>query len=114
MTAAVAELLTPGRTVEDARQQLSLRYLYIRLGDGRIMAELFDQYENWLTSNQLEHTPEVFRQWVNIGYQPGEPNREEWPYDPFPLVVERHPPFRKGQSAKESVRSTDTIKAIKR
>ena len=87
ITAAVAELLTPGSTPASARRQLALRYLYVRLGDGRIMAELLDQYENWLRWNNLEHRPEVFRQWVATGYVPGKPNREEWPYDPWPLVV---------------------------
>ncbi len=91
LTAAVAELLTPGGTLAAARNQLALRYLYVRLGGGRIMAELLDQYENWLRTNNLEHCPEFFRQWVASGYIPGTPNREEWLYDPFPLVVVTHP-----------------------
>ena len=92
LTAAVAELLTPGSTLAVARRQLALRYLYVRLGDGRIMAELLDQYENWLHSNNLKHCPEVFREWVAAGYLPGKPNREEWLYDPCPLVVVTHAP----------------------
>jgi hypothetical protein len=92
ITAAVTKLLSPGCTLEDARRQLALRYLYVRLGGGRIMAELLDQYENWLRSNQLEHRPEIFRKWVEAGYLPAKPNREEWIYDPFPLVVVTHAP----------------------
>ena len=45
LASAIAELLRPGGTVDEARAQLALRYLYVRLGDGRIMAEFLDQYE---------------------------------------------------------------------
>ena len=92
ITAAAAELLTPGSTLVSARQQLALRYLYVRLRGGRIMAELLDQYENWLHAKSLEHRPVVFRQWVAAGYVPGKPSREEWPYDPCPLLVVTCPP----------------------
>jgi hypothetical protein len=92
ITAAAAELLTPGSTLASARQQLALRYLYVRLRGGRIMAELLDQYENWLHAKSLEHRPVVFRQWVAAGYVPGNPSREEWPYDPCPLLVVTYPP----------------------
>jgi hypothetical protein len=91
LTAAIAELLRPGSTVDDARSQLSLRYLYLRLGDGKIMAEFIDQYEQWLRRNNRQHTPTVFRTWVTEGYQPGTPSREQWPYDPDPLCVITRP-----------------------
>ena len=32
-------------------------------------------------------TPANFRRWVKEGFKPGVPNREQWPYDPYPLVV---------------------------
>ena len=35
-------------------------YLYVRLGDGKIMAEFLDQYEDWLRSQGLDHQPELF------------------------------------------------------
>lgn len=92
LAAAIAELLCEGSTLADARRQLAIRYLYVRLGDGRIMAEFLDQYENWLRAKNLEHRPEVFRTWVVAGYLPGKPNREEWPYDPSPLVTVTQPP----------------------
>ena len=91
LASAVAELLRPSGTLADARAQLAVRYLYVRLGDGRIMAEFLDQYEDWLRRGGLEHRPEVFRRWVAGGYLPGEPSREEWPYDPSPLMVETRP-----------------------
>ncbi len=114
LTAAVAELLAPGGTLADARRQLALRFLYVRLGDGKIMAELLDQYENWLRAKHYQHHPEVFRQWVAEGYLPGKPNREEWPYDPFPVVVVTHPPPRPEPSPAESMQSMTEPKSIKR
>ena len=60
------------------------------------MAEFLDQYEDWLRRNGLEHRPEVFRRWAAQDYRPGEPNREEWPYDPLPMVVITRP--RRGRS----------------
>jgi hypothetical protein len=91
LASAVAELLRPGSTLSGACDQLALRYLYVRLGDGRIMAEFLDQYADWLRENGLEHRPEMFRRWVDRGYVPRSPSREEWPYDPFPLVVTTRP-----------------------
>ena len=91
LTAAISQLLRPGSSLEDARSQLGLRYLYVRAGDGKIMAEFLDQYERWLAHKRLAHGPEVFRRWVEDGYIPGKPNREEWPYDPFPLFIIMRP-----------------------
>jgi hypothetical protein len=92
LASAIVKLLEPGSSLEEARGQLGLRYLYLRMGDGRIMAEFLDQYEAWLTGNRLEHSPEVFRRWAADGYVPVKPSREEWPYDPSPLVVVTRPP----------------------
>ena len=88
---AIATLLRPGATLDDAKRQFSLGYLFIRAGDGKVMAEHLDQYENWLASRRWSHSPERFRLWVNDGYRPGVPNRESWPYDPKPLIVITHP-----------------------
>lgn len=92
LAAAIAELLRPGATLADATNQFSLRYLFVRLGDGKIMADFLDQYAGWLAAQRLEHRPEAFRRWVAEGYVPGKPNREQWPYDPSPLVVITRPP----------------------
>ncbi len=91
LTAAVVELLRPGTTLEGARRQLSLRFLYVRLGDGKIMAEFLDRYEGWLRRKRLEHNPAVFRRWVADGYAPPAPSREQWPYDPDPLLTVTRP-----------------------
>ncbi|MDG3003475.1 phosphatase domain-containing putative toxin [Paludisphaera mucosa] len=92
LVSAIAELLREGSTLDDARAQLALRYLYLPVGDGRIMSEAIDQYEAWLKSEGDEHRPEVFRRWAESGYRPGKPSREDWPYDPYPLILITPPP----------------------
>ena len=91
LVSAFAELLRPGATLADARAQFSVRYLFVRINDGKIMAEHLDQYERWLAERGWTHDPARFRQWVAEGYRPQLPNREQWPYDPYPLVVISRP-----------------------
>jgi protein tyrosine phosphatase (PTP) superfamily phosphohydrolase (DUF442 family) len=91
LVSAIAELLRPGSTLGDARAQFSLGYLFVRVNDGKVMAEHLDQYENWLREGKLAHDPTTFRRWVHEGFKPGVPNREQWPRDPYPLVVITRP-----------------------
>jgi protein tyrosine phosphatase (PTP) superfamily phosphohydrolase (DUF442 family) len=91
LVSAFAELLRPGATLEDARAQFSLRYLFVRVNDGKIMAEHLDRYEAWLRAQHLTHNVGNFKRWVDQGFQPGVPNREQWPYDPYPLIVVTRP-----------------------
>jgi protein tyrosine phosphatase (PTP) superfamily phosphohydrolase (DUF442 family) len=91
LASAFAELLRPGATLDDARAQFSIRYLFVRVKDGKIMAEHLDQYEAWLRAQGKPHHPDQFRRWVAEGFHPGQPGREQWPYDPFPLVVITRP-----------------------
>ena len=91
LVSAFAELLRPGATLDDARAQFSLYYMYLRVKDGKIMAEHLDQYEFWLNQHQVTHSPETFRAWIDHGFVPRSPGREEWPYDPYPLVVITRP-----------------------
>ncbi len=91
LVSAFVELLRPGSTLEDARAQFSLRHLFVRINDGKVMAEHLDQYESWLRAGKLEHDPANFRRWVSTGFMPGNPSREQWPYDPYPLVVITRP-----------------------
>ncbi|MGO9462832.1 MAG: tyrosine-protein phosphatase [Isosphaeraceae bacterium] len=92
LVAAFAELLRPGATVRDARAQFALGYLFLRVNDGKIMAEHLDRYEDWLKAQGLVHGVASFKRWVNEGFEPGIPNREQWPYDPYPLMVITRPP----------------------
>jgi protein tyrosine phosphatase (PTP) superfamily phosphohydrolase (DUF442 family) len=87
LVSALTELLRPGGTLNDARGQFALRYLFVRVGDGAVMQDHLECYAGWLGEQGLTHTPERLRQWVGSGYRPGRPGREQWPYDPFPLVV---------------------------
>jgi hypothetical protein len=91
LAAALAILLRDGTTLAEARAQFSLLYLYVPCGDGTIMAEHLDQYESWLGRNALTHTRSAFKRWVAEGFRPGVPNREQWPYDPYPLSVMTRP-----------------------
>jgi hypothetical protein len=87
LVSAFATLLRPGATLDDARRQFSPAYLFVRAGDGKVMAEHLDQYEAWLLGRGWSHTPDRFRLWAAEGFRPGVPSREQWPYDPYPLVV---------------------------
>jgi protein tyrosine phosphatase (PTP) superfamily phosphohydrolase (DUF442 family) len=99
LVSAVSELLRLGRSLSDARAQLSAWHLYVRLGDGKIMAEFLDEYEVWLRSSGLEHQPEVFREWAERAYAPRSPSREEWPFDPFPLSLITRPTAAREETA---------------
>jgi hypothetical protein len=91
LVSAFTELLRPDGTLEQARAQFSAAYLFVRLGDGKVMAEHLDQYESWLVAEKLGHNPANFRRWVKHGFKPGLPNREQWRYDPYHLVVITRP-----------------------
>jgi hypothetical protein len=91
LVSAMTELLRSGSTLDDGRGQFALRYLFVRAGDGAIMEVHLDRYTDWLRTRGWTHTPERFREWTAAGYRPGRPCREQWPYDPFPLVVVSRP-----------------------
>ena len=57
LVSAFAELLRPGGTLDDARAQFSIRYLFVRVNDGKIMAEHLDQYERWLAEQGMDARP---------------------------------------------------------
>lgn len=91
LASAFALLLRDGSDPAEARAQFSARYLFVPFGDGVVTLRHLDQYEAWLAENGLTHAPDVFRRWVAEGYRPGVPSREQWPYDPDPLVVTTRP-----------------------
>jgi protein tyrosine phosphatase (PTP) superfamily phosphohydrolase (DUF442 family) len=91
LVSAMTELLRPGGTFAAARGQFSLRYLFVRAGDGALMLDHLERYADWLRQQGLEHTPEHFSRWMTAGFTPGRPGREDWPYDPYPLVVVTRP-----------------------
>jgi hypothetical protein len=91
LVAAFTELLRPDGSLASARGQFSIMYLFLPLGDGAVMPKHLDRYEEWLRSQGLRHSPSVFRRWVAESFRPGRPSREDWPYDPYPLVVITRP-----------------------
>ena len=91
LVSALAILLRDGSTLAEARAQFSLRYLFVPWGDGIVTLRHLDQYAAWLASNGLAHTPDSLRRWAAEGFVPGTPSREQWPYDPYPLVVTTRP-----------------------
>ncbi len=91
LVAAFAELLRPGSTLADADAQFSMAYLYFGIGDGVVTHHQLVAYEDWLQANHLAHAPDQLRRWVRDGYEPGKPSREQWAFDPYPLVVTTKP-----------------------
>jgi protein tyrosine phosphatase (PTP) superfamily phosphohydrolase (DUF442 family) len=87
MVAAFAVLLRPGSTLEDAEAQFTPAHLYFGIGDGVVTRQHLERYEAWLRGQSLAHAPDHFRRWLGSEYRPGEPNREQWDHDPYPLVV---------------------------
>lgn len=98
LVSAFSRLLQEGSTLDDARAELALQYLYVPFGDGRIMSEALDQYQGWLGGQGLAHRPEIFRRWAAEGYKPGVPDRERWAWDPYPLTVVTRPELKPAPS----------------
>ena len=96
LVSAYTELLRPGGTLLDAESQFSWRYLYVRAGGGVVMPRHLAAYESWLSARGMGHTPDRFRGWIAGEFRPGKPGREDWPHDPFPLIVVTRPPRRAG------------------
>lgn len=71
LVAGMCLLLEPGRTLAEARAQLSWRYGHIPLGATSRLQWVMDWYEDWLKESGREHSPDVFRTWVMEHYQPG-------------------------------------------
>ncbi len=87
LASAFAELLRPGGTLADARAQFSWRYLFVSLSNGVVMLRHLEAYEGWLRAQNLDHDPERFRRWISREFRPGGPGRDDWPFDPVPLIV---------------------------
>lgn len=87
LVSAIVKLMEPGGTLEAARDQFSIRYMFLPIKDGKVMLGHLQQYERWLKSRRLAHSPEEFRRWLARDYKPGSPSREYWPCNPYPKLV---------------------------
>ena len=110
LASAMTRLLTDGQTVGDARKSFSWWYLFTGLGDGVVTLRQFEQYRAWLASHHQEHKPEVFMTWLKTEFKPGNPSREMWPYDPYPLLVRSRPASASSFMARKSNESETTRK----
>lgn len=68
-TAAIFLLLYTDAPLDEARGQLSWRYGHYRYGRSACLHGPLDQYEEWLTAQELEHRPEYFRRWITRVYR---------------------------------------------
>jgi hypothetical protein len=71
LACATALLLQPDVPYAEARRQLGLRYCHLAFGPTGRLDAVFDLYEAWLRQTQQEHSPAVFRRWVNEEYRGG-------------------------------------------
>lgn len=91
LVTAFEELLRLGGSLESARAQFSVYYLFLPVQDGAVMIGHLHAYESWLSSTGRTHSPDAFRRWLTSEYVPPSPSREQWPYDPYPLRVVTSP-----------------------
>jgi hypothetical protein len=108
LASAMTRLLTEGQTLEDARSSFSWKYLFFGLGDGVVSLYQFQAYEQWLTANSQPHSPETFLNWLQTDFTPGNPSREVWPYDPYPLVIRSLPAVSSGDTTVAKQDSQET------
>jgi hypothetical protein len=63
-------LLRTDTPLDQARRQLSLRYLHLNAGRTRMMDQFLDLYAAWLREQEMEHSPERLRRWLTREYRP--------------------------------------------
>ena len=107
LASTLSELLRPGVDLEEANRQFSIWRLYLRVGEGKVMSQHIEQYQDWLGRRGLTHSPERLRLWIAEGFMPGKPTREDWPYDPYPLVTVTRP-----QAQSQSQTETQTQASV--
>ena len=68
LAAACYLLLRTDATLDEARQQLGLRYGHNALGQAGCHDDLLDRYGRWLRGREAGHSPYLFRAWVYLQY----------------------------------------------
>ncbi|HEU5115618.1 MAG TPA: protein tyrosine phosphatase, partial [Isosphaeraceae bacterium] len=87
LVSAMVKLLEPDGSLEAARDQFSIRYMFVPFKDGLVMLGHLNQYETWLKAHNRPHSSQQFRDWLAHDYHPGSPSREYWPCNPYPKLV---------------------------
>jgi hypothetical protein len=72
LASAVVLLLHTETGWTRARSQLGLRYGHLPLGRPTYLDRFFDLYTEWLPQQGSDHTPALFRRWIEQDYCPGE------------------------------------------
>jgi protein tyrosine phosphatase (PTP) superfamily phosphohydrolase (DUF442 family) len=72
LASAIVLLLHTDIALEQAWQQLGLRYGHAPVGRPAYLHRFFELYRSWLTEAARQHSPAQFRQWVENDYCPGE------------------------------------------
>jgi hypothetical protein len=70
LVSALYLLLRTDATLEQARRQLSIRYLHINAGRTRAMGRFLDLYAGWLRERGETHRPDLLRHWLTEAYRP--------------------------------------------
>jgi hypothetical protein len=70
LVSALYMLLRTDASLEQARGQLSFRYLHLNAGRTRAMDQFLDLYADWLRGQGLEHSPDHLRRWLLREYRP--------------------------------------------
>ncbi len=91
MASTVALLLHTDAGLAEAREQLGLRYFHMSCGKYGNIDRFFDLYREWL--NGRAHSSQLFRQWVDYDYCPGECRAAVELLDPGPLHAAPGQPF---------------------
>jgi len=71
LAATLVHLLYSDATVSEARRQHGIRYGHMPVSITANIDRFFDLYEEWLDRLNIDHSRDVFRQWVMKEYCPG-------------------------------------------
>jgi protein tyrosine phosphatase (PTP) superfamily phosphohydrolase (DUF442 family) len=72
LASAIVRLLLSDDSLATARKQLSPRYAHIPLGRPAYLDRFFDSYAEWLAAAGAQHSPALFRRWLEHDYRPDE------------------------------------------
>ena len=72
LASAIVRLLLSDDDLATARKQLGPRYAHIPLGRPAYLDRFFDRYGEWLAAAGVQHSPALFRRWLESDYRPDE------------------------------------------
>ena len=93
LLSAMVLLLYTDATLAEARKQLLPNYGHWRVTRTAAMDEFFDLYEDWLKSENTEHSRDRFRRWVLDVYTRQTPKSELKFLEAVPVLVKAKTPF---------------------